>query len=120
MHCILRQEEWIADRLRLALPFAAYGKPGLVRYLRSCLSIGRTSPRLTVTNVFYAGEDRGLMCHFLVEGAADEPRVFVAPFGQVALGRGHPIAQEIAVYRERGVNLASGMSSSGGGRQCPR
>ena len=37
------------------------------RYLRGCLSIGGTSPRLTVTNVFYAGEDRGLMCHFIVE-----------------------------------------------------
>ena len=28
MNCTLRQEELIADRLRLALPFVAYGKPG--------------------------------------------------------------------------------------------
>ncbi len=120
MNSILRQEQLIAHRLRLALPLAAYGKPALVRFLRNCLSIERTSPRLTVTNVFYAGDDRGFMCHFVVDGATDASRVFVAPIGQLAFDRRHPIIREIVVYRRRNASLAAANCLLDSGAQCPR
>jgi hypothetical protein len=120
MNCALRQEEMIAHRLRLATPFAAYGKPALVRFLRSRLPLGRTSPRLTVTNVFYAGGDRGFMCHFVVDGAAGASRAFVAPIRQLALDRHHPIVREIAAHRRRKASLAAVDDSLDSAAQCPR
>jgi hypothetical protein len=47
-----------------------------------------------VTNVFYAGRERGLMCQFAIE-AERSPRVFVAPLANIAIDRRQPIAQEI-------------------------
>ena len=120
MSCALQREEIIADRLRLALPLVAHGKPALLRFLRGRLSLGRTSPPLTVTNVFYAGGDRGFMCHFVVDGASGASRAFVAPIGQLALDRRHPIIREIAVYRKRKASLAAATDSLHSGAQCPR
>ncbi len=119
MNCALRQEEMIAHRLGLALPLAAYGRPALVRFLRSRLSLERTSPRLTVTNVFYAGGDRDFMCQFVVNGATGASHAFVAPIGQLALDRRHPILRQIAAHRRRKASPAVLNGSLDRGVQCP-
>jgi hypothetical protein len=110
----------IVHRLRLTLPLPAYGKPALVRFLRSCLPIERTSPRLTVTNVFYAGDDRGFMCHFVVDGAVGTARMFVAPIEQLAFDRRRPIIREKAARRGHNVNATVVNSLLDIGAQCPR
>ena len=89
-------------------------------FFRGRLSLRRTTPPLTVTNVFYAGGDRGFMCHFVVDGASGASRAFVAPIGQLALDRRHPIIREIAVYRKRKASLAAATNSLHSGARCPR
>lgn len=107
MNFAARQEEQLVSRLQRALPLTAHGKPPLLAFLRKSMSIARTSPRLTVTNVFYAGDRKGLMCQFTIETEAS-PRVLVAPLSQIAIDRRHPIAQDIALYRIRARRFAAG------------
>jgi len=54
MNCAARHEAQLAHRLQSVLPVAARGKPALLAFLRRNISVERASPRLTVTNVFYA------------------------------------------------------------------
>ncbi len=56
--------------------------------------------RLMVTDVFYAGEENGLMYRIDVRGSVGQPILLVAPLAQLAFNRKHPIAQEIAAYRK--------------------
>jgi|GEM_PF-1472066 hypothetical protein len=104
MSCTERQEEQFISRLQRMLPLTAHGRPPLLAFLRKNMSIERTSPRLTVTNVFYAGEQRGLMCHFVVSDATEMKKVFVAPIEQLAFERRQPITQEIPAHRKRRLN----------------
>jgi len=99
-----RREEEFRLRLQRALPLPAYGKPALLSFLRNRVVNTGASPRLTVTNVFDAGESRGLMCQFIVQEATAIPCVFVAPLAQIAFDRRHPIAREVAAYRNRSSN----------------
>ena len=42
MNCALQREEIIADRLRLALPLVAYGKPALLNSCAAACRLGET------------------------------------------------------------------------------
>jgi hypothetical protein len=101
------QEEKLVSRLQRALPVTAYGKPALMNFLRNRLSIERTSPRLTVTNVFSARDGGGLMCQFVVSGARAGSHPFVAPITQLSFDRRHPIASEVTSYAKRREAVAS-------------
>jgi hypothetical protein len=95
----LRAEQ-LVQKLRRALPLVAHGRPSLTAVLARSLS-SNLMPRLTVTDVFYAGEKNGLMCRIDLGAAIDEPIVVVAPISQLAFNRRHPIARDIAAYRKR-------------------
>lgn len=101
MNYALRQEKKLVHRLQRALPLSAHGKPALMAFLRVRVTIERSSPRLTVTNVFDAGGDRGLMCQFVVHCSEERSRVFVAPITQLAFDRRHLISQEVVAYSKR-------------------
>ena len=58
-------------------------------------------PRVTVADIFYAGERHDLMCRLDVHGAIDEPVVIVAPITQLALDPRPPFAHDIPAYRKR-------------------
>jgi len=88
-------------KLRRALSLTAHGRPPLTAALRRSLACANHMPRVTVTDVFYAGEEKGLMCRIDVQGEIDEPVVVVAPVTQLAFNRKHPIARDIAAYRKR-------------------
>ena len=94
------QEEQLAWRLQCFLPLPAHGRSELLKFLRGRGVMFRNSPRLMVTGIFHAAHGKGLMGQFAVEGAAESPRLFVAPIEHLAFERGHPIAQELAVYRK--------------------
>jgi hypothetical protein len=96
-----RQEEQLECRLRRMLPLPAHGKPPLLAFLRNHAPIERGALRLTVTNVFRSGDGTGLMCQFVVSGAAETSHIYVAPITQIAFDRRHPISQELALYRKR-------------------
>lgn len=81
----------LIDRLRRALPIAAYPRPPLLAFLSSRgLTTGR-APKLSVVDVFEAGERHGLLCRFSLCGAPGA-HGFVAPLSQLALDRRHPLA----------------------------
>jgi len=64
-----------------------------------------TAP-LTATDVFYAGEEKGLMCRIDLQGVAGPPFLLVAPITHFSFNRRHPIARDIAAYRELRTRLA--------------
>jgi hypothetical protein len=98
--------EHLVQKLRRALPLMAHGRPSLTAVLGRSLS-SNLMPRVTVTDVFYAGEENGLMCRIDVQGLADEPMVVVAPVTQLAFNRRHPIARDIAAYRKHCAETAT-------------
>ena len=99
--------ELLVQKLRRALPLTAHGRPSLTAMLRRRLSCQDVIPRVTVTDIFYAGEKNGLMCRVDVQGFADEPVVVVAPVTQLAFNRKHPITRDIAAYRKRRAETAA-------------
>ncbi len=94
------QGEQLARQLQCFLPLPARGRPELLKFLRGRGVMFRESPRLMVTGVFQAGDGKGLMGQFAVEGAKESPRSFVAPIEHFAFERGHPIVHDLAVYRK--------------------
>ncbi len=94
------QEEQLAWRLQCFLPLPAHGRPELLKFLRGRGVMFRDSPRLMVMGVFHAGDDKGLMGQFAIEGAEASSRLFVAPIEHLAFERGHPIVHDLAVYRK--------------------
>jgi hypothetical protein len=88
-------------RLQRQLPLPAYARPVLMAFLRTRIANIRIAPRLRVTNMFRASEAGGLLCRFIVEETAAGQSLFVAPIEQLAFYRGHPIAREIVVCRQR-------------------
>jgi hypothetical protein len=94
------QEEQLAWRLQCFLPLPAYGRPELLKFLRGRGTMFRVSPRLIVTGIFHAGDGKGLMGQFAVEGAEESPGLFVAPIEHLAFERGHPIVHDLAAYRK--------------------
>jgi len=98
--------EQLVQKLRRALPLTAHGRPSLTAVLGRSLACANLMPRVTVTDVFYAGEENGLMCRVDVHGVTDEPVVVVAPVTQLAFNRRHPVARDIAAYRKRRAETA--------------
>jgi hypothetical protein len=94
MNEVSYRESGAIARLRQALPLSAHGRPALLAFLRKRFAYLGGAPRLTVTNVFYAG-DQTLMCQFTIGDATAGQKVFVAPLYNVALDRRHPVAREI-------------------------
>ncbi len=99
--------EQLVQKLRRALPLTAHGRPSLTATLSRNLYCANLMPRVTVTDVFYAGEKSGLMCRVDVHGLAGEPVVVVAPVTQLAFNRRHPVARDIAAYRKRRAEAAT-------------
>lgn len=111
------QEEQLAWRLQCFLPLPAHGRSELLKFLRGRGVMFRNSPRLMVTGVFHAGDGKGLMGQFAVEGAKESPRLFVAPIEHLAFERGHPIVHELAAYRKAREKRGLGALSQDNGRR---
>jgi len=99
--------ERLVQKLRRALPLTAHGRSQLTATLRRSLCCANVMPRVTVTDIFYAGEERGLMCRVDVPGLADDFVVVVVPLSQLAFNRRHPVARDIAAYRKRRAETAA-------------
>jgi len=96
----------LLQKLRRALPLVAHGCPSLMTMLGRNLCGANLMPPVTVTDVFYAGEENSLMCRVAVNGKIAEPVVILAPVSQLAFNRRHPIARDIAAYRKRRAKTA--------------
>jgi hypothetical protein len=85
------------ERLRRALPIAAYPRQALLAFLSSRGVAARGAPRLSVIDVFNGGDVHGLMCRFVICGDM-QARIFVAPLSQIAFSRKHPAARSLARF----------------------
>jgi hypothetical protein len=105
MNCVSRKEE-LVERMRRALPLVAHARPPLLTFLRHCIARDTAAPRLTVTNVFDAGDAQGVMCQFAVHDWQAGRSIFVAPIAQIAFDRRHAISREIAARDHRDARRA--------------
>lgn len=98
MNCDRINRGQILQNLRRALPVSAHARPALLDFMRARGAIGNAAPRLTIIDIFDAGQDRGLMCRFSIAGEA-EGRGFVAPLAQLALIRRRVAASDASLRR---------------------
>lgn len=92
------EQKRFVQNLRRALPVTAHARPALLTFLRARGAIGRGSPRLTVIDIFDAGQGCGLMCRFTIAGETDGA-AFVAPLEQLALERRRAGASDASLRR---------------------
>ncbi len=91
--------------MRRYLPLAASPRGRLSASLRGAAPNRPVPDRCMVTNVFDAGDERGLMCQLLIGDGASNLSLIVAPVTELSFHRRYPFAREIADYRrfrERG------------------
>jgi hypothetical protein len=108
------------DRVRPFLPLPAHPRPQLRASLRKTLTDAQISSGCTVTNVFYAGDGYGLMCHLTIGAETIGAPTLVAPIAHLAFGRRHPIAREIAAYQESRPEFGAPISMSPAGNRSLR
>ena len=107
------------DRVRPFLPLPAHARPQLRASLRKTLTDAQISSGCTVTNVFYAGDGYGLMCHLTIGAKTIGAPMLVAPIAYLAFGRQHPMAREIAAYQKSRPEFGALMAAPPAKRETP-
>lgn len=100
--------------MRRYLPLAAAPRGRLSASLRGAAPNRPVPDRCMVTNVFDAGDERGLMCQLLIGAGAPNLSLIIAPVTELSFHRRYPFARDIADYRrrrerERTLNLPRGV-----------
>ena len=98
----------LLSRLHAYLPLAAYPRPILLASLRGAIPDASAAPCCIVTNVFYAGDEHGIMCQLEAPSAKHPSPTLVAPIAHIAFDRRHPISHEITAYRKRRLEALRG------------
>jgi hypothetical protein len=87
----------LVELARQSLPASAYPRKTLMEFLHKRGVLSMDMPKLSVVDVFNAGESAGLMCRFVVaRGQVSGP--FVAPLNQLAIDRRHPLARVLSNF----------------------
>jgi hypothetical protein len=93
------QVERLLRRLTDVLPLAALATPALVADLRERSSAAKITWHCQITDIFYAGDEGGVMCHVIFDQEEKE-QVFLVSITHLAFDRRLPIAREIASYQK--------------------
>lgn len=93
------QVERLMHRLSDALPLPAFGTPRLLATLRGRRGTATITPRCTVTQVYYAGDEGGIVCHLSFKETI-ESEVVVASITHLEFDRRLQVAREIATYQK--------------------
>ena len=96
------QVERLLRRLTDVLPVAALATPALVADLRERSSAAKITWHCKVTDIFYAGDEGGVMCHVIFDQEEKE-QVFLVSITHLAFDRRLPIAREIASYQKHRI-----------------
>jgi hypothetical protein len=91
----------LIDRLQRLLPLAVHVKPALSASLRRRHPEASALPSCTVTGVFYAGAEHGIMCRLEIHNGSNASSIVVSSIAHISFDLRHPISREIAGYRKR-------------------
>ena len=94
--------ERLLRRLADVLPLAALAPPALVADLRERSSAAKITLHCKVTDILYAGDEGGVMCHVIFDQKEKE-QVFLVSITHLAFDRRLPIAREIASYQKHRI-----------------
>ena len=86
--------------LKAAVPFTVELVPSLVTYLRAQNIAFADQTKHTVSNLSYAGDDGGIVCHI---APPDKEEALVVSLTQVRVPRSMPLAAAVAHYHNHRV-----------------
>jgi hypothetical protein len=96
------QVERLLRKLTEALPLSALATPALMANLRGRSSAARIILDCKITEVFYAGDEGGVMCHVIFD-EEEKDEVFLVSITHLAFDRRLPVAREIAAYQKHRI-----------------
>lgn len=85
--------------LQRHLPLSARAAAPLVASVRAAASNATFSSRCSVTQIYDAGDQLGLMCQLQFKDKGIEPSVFVASIMKLSFDRKSPVWRDIAAYQ---------------------
>ena len=86
--------------LKAAVPFEVELVPSLVSYLRAQQIAAADQTRSVVSDVSYAGDDGGIVCHIV---PPEKREALVVSLTQVRVSRSMPLAATVADYHNHRV-----------------
>jgi hypothetical protein len=84
-------------KVKKHVPIPARGTGGLVRTLGDKRVRLPATQRVQIEEVFYAGDDGGILC--AIKGSGDEKTAVVGSLIHLRIAGNHPIAQDIRAYQ---------------------
>jgi len=84
--------------LKAAAPFGVELLPALINYLRAENLITTIGVRQTVSDVSYAGDEGGIMCHLSRSGETGQ--ALIVSLTHVRVSRTMPVAAAVAGYQK--------------------
>jgi hypothetical protein len=96
------QVERLLRKLNEALPLSALATPALMASLRGRSSAAQITLDCKITEVFYTGDEGGIMCH-VTFGEEEKDEVLLVSITHLAFDRRLPIAREIAAYQKHRI-----------------
>jgi hypothetical protein len=90
----------LVAKLKAALPFEAALTPDLIAHLARQQNPVAVKSTETVTDISYAGDDGGIVCHIRPEGADS---MIVASLTHVRIARSLPFAAAVIDYQKHRV-----------------
>ena len=96
------QAHLLMAKLKAALPLPALATPPLLAQLHEQAPGRDLSPRCQITEIYYAGDEGGILCK-LDFGQEDADPVFFVSITHLTFDRRLPLAREIAAYQRHRV-----------------
>jgi hypothetical protein len=96
------QVERLLRKLTEVLPLWALATPALMADLRGRSSAAKITLDCKVTDVMYAGDEGGIMCHLSFDEEEKE-EVFLVSITHLAFDRRLPVVREIAAYQKHRI-----------------
>lgn len=94
------QVERLLAQMRAALPMPARMTQYLLTALQQQSPTTPISPACHITEVHYAGDEGGIVCHLAREGADESGRLVVISITHLVLDPRMPLAREINAYQK--------------------
>jgi hypothetical protein len=87
--------------LKAAAPFEVELSPDLIKYLRAENIVTATRQRGTVSDLSYAGDEGGIVCH--LSGSEETGQALVVSLTHLRVARTMPLAAAVASYQKHRV-----------------